>query len=485
MNCFSLAWRSVIRKPAKSTLLFLAVFIISLLLLSGISSGKAGILVQDSSRQAIGAGLLLERNMANRRQRMDELSKEIGDKEGSLGGYHQEKIIVSGFESYIGWTDNFFETLLMEDIKKIAETEGIEDYNVTTIATAAGPVNFTRIEDEDVDQHGDPGGVTLIGNLDMSMDSHFLSGNAYMKSGRMIEKGDRNVCVISEELANKNHLEIGGRLTFCDCFNEENPAVYEAEIIGIYQVNQPIISYMSGDTYRSENIIFTDLDFPQKVEGKENDPLYERAYFKLADVDEYKAVKEAVKRTDIEWERYDLIDNNGNIDVMSANFNELEKYSEILTWVISGAGLVILILIFLFWIKNRNKEVGIMLSMGVSKIRILAQILTEALIIVVAAVLLSFLAAPKVSELTADYLVQQQVQNAEEQDLLDEGKVASSDESSDEKSGQKIQDVHTEITSWMLVQDALGIAGLTVISVWMAVFAIFKKAPKDIVSEMI
>ena len=281
MNCFSLAWRSVIRKPAKSTLLFLAVFIISLLLLSGISSGKAGILMQDSSRQAIGAGLLLERNMANRRQRMNELSKEIGDKEGSLGGYHQEKIIVSGFESYIGWTDNFFETLLMEDIKKIAETEGVEDYNVTTIATAAGPVNFTRIEDEDVDQYGDPGGVTLIGNLDMSMDSHFLSGNAYMKSGRMIEKGDRNVCVISEELANKNHLEIGGRLTFCDCLNKENPAVYEAEIIGIYQVNQPIISYMSGDTYRSENIIFTDLDFPEKVEGKENDPLYERAYFKV------------------------------------------------------------------------------------------------------------------------------------------------------------------------------------------------------------
>ena len=484
MNCFSLAWRSVIRKPAKSTLLFLAVFIISLLLLSGISSGKAGILVQDSSRQAIGAGLLLERNMANRRQRMDELSKEIGDKEGSLGGYHQEKIIVSGFESYLGWTDNFFETLLMEDIKKIAETEGIEDYNVTTIATAAGPVNFTRIEDEDVDQHGDRGGLTMFGILDMSWFSIFLTVNAFMKSGRMIEKGDRNVCVISEELANKNHLEIGGRLTFCDCFNEENPAVYEAEIIGIYQVNQPIISYMSGDTYRSENIIFTDLDFPEKVEGKENDPLYERAYFKLADVDEYKAVKEAVKRTDIEWERYDLIDNNGNIDVMSANFNELEKYSEILTWVISGAGLVILILIFLFWIKNRNKEVGIMLSMGVSKIRILAQILTEALIIVVAAVLLSFLAAPKVSELTADYLVQQQVQNAEEQDLLDEGKVASSDESSDEKSGQKIQDVHTEITSWMLVQDALGIAGLTVISVWMAGLAILKKAPKDILSEM-
>ncbi len=241
---------------------------------------------------------------------------------------------------------------------------------------------------------------------------------------------------------------------------------------------------MSGDTYRSENIIFTDLDFPEKAEGKENDPLYERAYFKLADVNEYEAVKEAVKHTDIAWEKYDLIDNNGNIDIMSANFNELEKYSKVLTWVISGAGLVILILIFLFWMKNRNKEIGIMLSMGVSKVRILVQILTEALLIAAAAILLSFLAAPKVSELTADYLVQQQVRNAEEQDLLDEGKVASSDGFLNQKSGQKVQDVHTEITSGMLMKDGFGIAGMTVVSVWLAGFVILKKAPKDILSEM-
>ena len=41
MNGFSLAWRSVIRKPIKSVLLFVTVFTISLLLLSGMSSGKA------------------------------------------------------------------------------------------------------------------------------------------------------------------------------------------------------------------------------------------------------------------------------------------------------------------------------------------------------------------------------------------------------------------------------------------------------------
>ena len=32
-------------------------------------------------------------------------------------------------------------------------------------------------------------------------------------------------------------------------------------------------------------MIFTDLHFPEKVE--QDDPLYEKAYFKVADVDDY------------------------------------------------------------------------------------------------------------------------------------------------------------------------------------------------------
>ena len=96
MNCFSLALRSVIRKPVKSILLFVAVFIISLLLLSGMGSGKASIVMQDNTRQAMGAGLLLEENEADRHRRIEELSGQLDHKEGSLGGYHQEKLTING-----------------------------------------------------------------------------------------------------------------------------------------------------------------------------------------------------------------------------------------------------------------------------------------------------------------------------------------------------------------------------------------------------
>ena len=216
------------------------------------------------------------------------------------------------------------------------------------------------------------------------------------------------------------------------------------------------------------------MDFPEKVDGKAGDPLYEKAYFKIADVDEYEAVKISVMGVDIAWERYDLIDNNGNMNTLSANFNEMEKYSRILVWVISGAGLIILFLIFQFWMKSRNREIGIMLSMGTSKIRILAQIMAEALMIAAVAVLVSFLAAPGVSGLTADYLVEQQVQSAGEQDLLDEGKVALSYE----KSEQNVVGVQAEITFGMLIQDVSGIALLIAISICVSGIGILKRNPQ-------
>lgn len=480
MNGFGLAWRSVIRKPVKSVLLFVTVFAISLLLLSGMSSGKATVQMQDHTRQAIGAGLLLEENEADRHRRIDALSGQLAHKEGSLGGYHQEKITINGVESWRTWTDNSFETLLVDDIEKIAATEGIAAYNITTVTTAAKPVGFIRIEDEDVDQYSDPGGVSLIGNKDMSMDTNFLSGNAFITDGRMIQEGEEDVCVISAELAHKNQLKTGSRIGLGSCREKEESVTYEAVVVGIYQTDQPITPYMFGDTYRSENIIFTDLDFPEKVDGKAGDPLYEKAYFKIADVKEYETVKTRVMEADIAWERYDLIDNNGTMNTLSANFNEMEKYGSILVWLISGAGLIILFLIFQFWMKSRNREIGIMLSMGISKIRILDQITTEAFMIASVAVLVSFLAAPKVSDLMADYLVEQQIQSAEEQKVLEEGKVALSYE----KSEQSVVGVQAEITSGMLIQDASGIALLIAISVWVSGIAVLKRNPGDILQDL-
>ena len=71
MNLFERAVRSCVRKPVKSILLLLVVCIISLLLLSGMASRSANIAVNDSTRQAIGAGFLLEGNPDRKSTRLN------------------------------------------------------------------------------------------------------------------------------------------------------------------------------------------------------------------------------------------------------------------------------------------------------------------------------------------------------------------------------------------------------------------------------
>ncbi|MDD3417420.1 MAG: ABC transporter permease [Lachnospiraceae bacterium] len=480
MNCLQMAWRSCVRKPVKSILLLLVVCMISVFLISGMTSQNASVATQDKTRQAIGAGFLLEENEVNRHTRIDIASKKIGEKEGTAEGVTQKKEVINGTDSWGVTTDNSFETLKMEDIEKIAALSGIADYNVTTAQFAVNPVNFNRIEDVDTDQNSDTQGVTLLGSRNMSMDSNVLTGNVSIEAGRMISEKDTNVCVISEELADKNQLSIGDKLSFNDYHDRDNSTVYEAEVIGIYNVKQKMTPYMSGDTYGSENVIFTDLRFPEKVIGDDGNPLFEKAYFKVANVNDYDSVKEAIKKLDIEWLRYDLIDNNGNLDTMSSNFNDLQNISQILVCVVVGASFVILLLIFIFWIKGRVQEIGILLSMGTTKWKILTQIWIEAIMVATIAMLISFAVAPVVSKITADYLVEQQVQQVADKEELDNGKVATDYQ----KTEQKVTGVNVGITWKIVLLDGVGVIVLISISVLGAGITILRRNPKDILIEM-
>lgn len=483
MHVWQRAGRSVWRKPVKSILLLLAVSAISLLFLSGMASRTANIAAKDSTRQAIGAGFLMEMNAESRSKRLEEAHKKMDeiygkDQDGSYGGVTRYSSTINGVKSYGSHTDRSFESMKLEDIEKVAKAEGIAEYNVTTVPIPVKPVNFQRIEDPDVDQTNDFKGVALVGDRKMDLNANVLSGNVSIKEGRMAEEGDENVCVISEELAEKNQLKVGDTISFHPIKTED--PVTDARIIGIYTAKEKMRPYMSGDTYRSENVIFTDLYLPGRAER--DDPLFVNAYYKVADVDAYDKVKEAVKKVDINWEWYDLIDNNGNLDTMATNFNDLEKISNTMLLLVSGAGFVILFLIFVFWIKNRTNEIGIFMSLGISKGKIWLQMLLEALVISVAAVLLSFVLAPTVSGVSADYLVGQQTEQEELQKQADEGKVGV-DEYYQEVE-LTVTEVQTELKPQMLLADAAGVVVLLVLSTSAAGVQIFRKKPKEILSEM-
>jgi ABC-type antimicrobial peptide transport system permease subunit len=294
------------------------------------------------------------------------------------------------------------------------------------------------------------------------------------------QSGVTNVTTGSiSDVKKQSEVYLYGEFADTNHFNATKVVVSEAEIVGIYQVDQKMSPLMQGDTYRSENVIFTDLRFPEKAES-ETSPLYERAYFKVKDVEAYDEVKQNLQNTDINWEQYDLIDNNGNSETMSSNFNDLAKVSEMMILVISVASFVILVLVFLFWLKNRVQEVGIFLSLGVPKFRIIGQIWSEAIMIAVLSLMLSFAVAPAVSKVTANYLVSQQVQQMQEEEKNNEGKVSTEYVAPK----QDVQSISVEVTPEMYLLDGVSVLVLITASVLVSGIVILKRNPKDILSEM-
>lgn len=485
MNSFQRAWRSTLRKPVKSILLLLILVTVSLSLLCGMACRNASVQTQDTTRQAVGAGLRLDTNEANRTKRLEATADKIGTHqpgyldEGDLDGVHIRKLETAyGTQWYVG-TDNSFDSLKIEDIEMIAAVPGISDYNVTTKITPVHPVNFTRIEDPANDQYSDVGGVTLLGNRKMELDFNVLSGNVTIREGRMISAEDGDVCVISEQLAEQNGLHIGDTLQFNDCHDPENAPVWEAVIIGIYQTRQLMQPLMSGDTYRSENVIFTGLRFPEKAEN-ETAPCFEHAYFRVGDVDEYDAVKAAVEAVDMDWARYDLIDRNGNLATMSSNFHDLEKISSLLIVLTFAAGFAILFLIFVFWTKNRSQEIGILLSLGFGKASVIGQLLLEALLITLLSFGITFVIAPEVSEAAADYLVAAQVDQAEIQRDRDAGRVMFSSQQPE----QTVTGVDVKITEDMWLLSGTGVMALVAVSIGIAGIPVLRRKPREILSEL-
>ena len=144
------------------------------------------------------------------------------------------------------------------------------------------------------------------------------------------------------------------------------------------------------------------------------------------------------------------------------------------------ASFVILVLVFLFWLKNRVQEVGIFLSLGVPKFRIIGQIWSEAIMIAVLSLMLSFAVAPAVSKVTANYLVSQQVQQMQEEEKNNEGKVSTEYVAPK----QDVQNISVEVTPEMYLLDGVSVLVLITASVLVSGIVILKRNPKDILSEM-
>ena len=223
----------------------------------------------------------------------------------------------------------------------------------------------------------------------------FNSGVFAIKEGRNIEKNDKDKILVHEEFAEKNKLKVGDKISleFVDPNKtDKSNKKYEFEIVGIFSgKKQEKQTGLTSDL--SENTMFTDYDSAQKalnVEG--NKQLVNKLTFFSGTPENMDEAINKVKKLNVDWEKSYTVDKEANAfkDALES-LNGVKHIIRIMTFAIMIGGSVVLSLILILWLRERIYEIGILLSIGVSKFKIVTQFIMELIFISLPAILVSLI----------------------------------------------------------------------------------------------
>ena len=211
----------------------------------------------------------------------------------------------------------------------------------------------------------------------------FSSGIFTIIKGRHINNNDRGKILIHKELAEKNNLKLNDKikLELIDFNNSEKKLEYEFEIIGIFSgKKQEKYTGLSSDF--SENMVFIDYESSQKALNKpENNRIVNKLAIFSDSSENTRVALNKIKKIKIDWSQYNVSSDNNVLEETLESIEGIKHIIKIMTYSIMIGGITVLSLILILWLRERIHEIGILLSIGISKIKIVTQFILELLLI--------------------------------------------------------------------------------------------------------
>ncbi len=418
MNFFKRAILSIKSRFSKTLLLFTVITTICLLVLSGISiqtaSKAAGVL----ARQQLGAQVTLKVDTEKMRENM--MNQRESSNSSSPGTSAPERMKPS------------MTPVSTEYIDELLSSDYVEGY-LAQSSTSLLASNFTAVgasdeEDTATEENtnsnmpqmgqggkmGNMGDVTLTGVSSLEQTSSFRDGNISMVEGDMItEDTTSNVAVIEEALATENDLSVGDTITVGSTSDEST--TYDLQVIGIYASSEDFTEQAMMNTASSPyNNIYTNLDTISTIKGSDYENAVDSATFYLddpANVDTF--IANAKENSSIDFDTFKLDANDAAYEQMLGPIENISSFAKISVFVIAIAGGLILTLIIMLSIRDRNQEIGILLSLGEKKPKIIAQFAVEILLILVLSLGASSVLGKPTSNIVANQLLSSEISSSE------------------------------------------------------------------------
>ena len=285
----------------------------------------------------------------------------------------------SGFQIESLLQDGNIEQKKMSQVEQV---EGVKDaqYEFDGIGQLEDGKAVEREQAVQLDQGNMGELVGYHGVTSSDQELNFASGALNLKEGRALTKDDSGKVLVHEELAKENNWAVGSKIKLKNFQNGDATASSKevtVEIVGIF--NGKLSEQSTGLTSDlTENRIYMDYKTSQLLIGKdESNAIVHRAIFTVKDPSKLDEVIAKVKELPLKWDGMQLSKNEQVFEQVASPIQNFKSLMTLLTSSVFVLAVIVLFLILLFTLRERIHEFGILMSVGISRKEIIAQILLE------------------------------------------------------------------------------------------------------------
>ena len=285
----------------------------------------------------------------------------------------------SGFQIESLLQDGNIEQKKMSQVEQV---EGVKDaqYEFDGIGQLEDGKAVEREQAVQLDQGNMGELVGYHGVTSSDQELNFASGALNLKEGRALTKDDSGKVLVHEELAKENNWAVGSKIKLKNFQNGDATASSKevtVEIVGIF--NGKLSEQSTGLTSDlTENRIYMDYKTSQSLIGKdESNAIVHRAIFTVKDPSKLEEVISRVKELSLKWDSMQLSKNEQVFEQVASPIQNFKSLMTLLTSSVFVLAVIVLFLILLFTLRERIHEFGILMSVGISRKEIIAQILLE------------------------------------------------------------------------------------------------------------
>ncbi|RHL44123.1 ABC transporter permease [Eubacterium ventriosum] len=306
-----------------------------------------------------------------------------------------EKALYESSNSSISITKKdgkYFNVNQFKDIEKLKEIEekviqydGLAKLKDAKVVSGEQRINRDDLSDEFKNV------VSLEATNNTKRNILFSSGVFTIKEGKNIGENDKNSIIVHEEFAKQNNLKLGDEvnLELLDIEKSGKIKSHKFKIIGIFSgKKQETYTGLSSDF--SENMVFVDYSTSQEILNKsENNKIANKILMYSGSAESTDLALNKLKELKFDESKFFVEKDSNAFEESLESVSGIKHIIKIMTYSIMLGGMVVLLLILILWLRERIYEIGIFLSIGISKIQIIMQFIFELIFISIPSIISS------------------------------------------------------------------------------------------------